>query len=235
LSAIHRVRLDPTARAPYAHNWNFGIQDLLFNNFVVEARYVGSKGTHLPRNVEANPAVLGPGATAQNADQRRVHAGCPAGGGPCQLSTVGLLSNITNSTYEAGQLSVTRRFSAGLGLNVSYWYSKSLDYLSSMNMAGASSQPLAGANDLSQNPFNLRAEHAPSLFDARHRFVASGLWQPRVSQSAPAAMRYIVNGWQVNVIASHNSPTPFTVYDSTNVSLQPTVLRSRDIRRAGRI
>jgi hypothetical protein len=27
-------------------------------------------------------------------------------------------------------------------------------------------------------------------------------------------------GWQINVIASHNSSPPFTVYDSTNVSLQ---------------
>jgi hypothetical protein len=33
-------------------------------------------------------------------------------------------------------------------------------------------------------------------------------------------VRAIVGGWQLNVIASHNSPTPFTVYDSTNVSLQ---------------
>lgn len=213
--------MDPTARAPYVQNWNFGIQRSLFGNYLVEARYVGSKGTHLPRNVEANPAIYGPGATAQNADQRRIYAGCPvAGAGACQLSTVGELSNITNSTYEAGQLILSRRFTSGVGFNVSYWYSKSLDYLSSMNMAGASSQPLAGANDLAQNPFDLRAEHGPSLFDARHRFVASGSWLIPVPHGGPAAFRKLVSGWQLNVIASHNSPTPFTVYDSTNVSLQ---------------
>ena len=212
--------IDPSARAPYVQNWNFGIQHSLFGSIVIEARYVGSKGTHLPRNVEANPAVYGPGASAQNADQRRIYAGCPAGGGPCHLSTVGLLSDITNSTYEAGQLTASRRFASGLAFNLSYWYSKSLDYLSSMNMAGASSQPLAGANDLAQNPFNLRAEHGPSLFDARHRFVASGSWQWRIPRSAPMLVRKAVAGWQVNLIASHNSPTPFTVYDSTNVSLQ---------------
>jgi hypothetical protein len=136
------------------------------------------------------------------------------------LSTVALLSDITNSTYEAGQANLSRRYAAGLGFNVSYWYSKSLDYLSSMNMAGASSQPLAGANDLAQNPFDLDAEHGPSLFDARHRVVASGSWTPRVSPAAPPALRRILGGWQLNVIASHNSATPFTVYDSTNVSLQ---------------
>lgn len=213
--------IDPTARAPYSHNWNFGIQRSLGSNFLLEARYVGTKGTHLPRNIEANPAVYRPNATAQNADQRRVYAGCPASGvGPCALSTVGLLSNITSSTYHAAQVSLQRRFQTGLGFNVSYWYSKSLDYLSSMNLAGASSQPLAGANDLAQNPFDLRAEHGASLFDARHRFVASGSWQPRVTNAAPAAVRMIFNDWQINLIASVNSATPFTVYDSTNVSLQ---------------
>jgi hypothetical protein len=212
--------VDPAARAPYVQNWNFGIQRSLFNNYLIEARYVGAKGTHLPRNIEANPAIFGPGASASNADQRRIYAGCPANGGACQLSTVGVLADITNSTYEAGQLTISRRFSSGLGLNISYWYSKSLDYLSSMNLAGASSQPLAGANDLAQNPFDLRAEHGPSLFDARHRIVASGSWQIHIAQAAPGALRKMISGWQINLIASHNSPTPFTVYDSTNVSLQ---------------
>ncbi len=212
--------LDPTARAPYVDNWNFGIQRSLFDRYLVEVQYVGSKGTHLPRNVEANPAVYGPGASAQNADQRRVYAGCPSTPGPCTLSTVAELEDITNSTYESGQASLSRRYAVGLGFNVSYWYSKSLDYISSMNLAGASSQPLAGANDLAQNPFDLAAEHGPSLFDSRQRFVASGTWEPHVPASAPFAARRMFSNWQVNIIATHNSPTPFTVYDSTNVSLQ---------------
>jgi hypothetical protein len=212
--------IDPTARAPYAQNWNFSIQRSMFDRYLLEVKYVGSKGTHLPRNIEANPAVYGPGATAQNADQRRIYAGCPVGGGPCALSTVGLLSDITNSTYESGQATLSRRFAGGLGFSASYWYSKSLDYLSSMNLAGSSSQPLAGANDLAQNPFDLAAEHGPSLFDARHRIVASASWRPRVSRSAPELVKHVLGGWELNLIASHNSPTPFTVYDSTNVSLQ---------------
>jgi hypothetical protein len=212
--------IDPHARAPYAMNWNFSIQRSLFEHYLLEVRYVGAKGTHLPRNIEANPAVFGPGATAQNADQRRLYAGCPAGGGPCMLSTVALLSDITNSTYEASQASLSRRYAFGLGFNISYWYSKSLDYLSSMNMAGASSQPLAGANDLAQNPFDLDAEHGPSLFDARNRVVASGSWEARIPAGGPVAVHRVLSGWQVNLIATHNSPTPFTVYDSTNVSLQ---------------
>jgi hypothetical protein len=211
--------MDPTARPPYAQNWNFGVQRSLFEHYLLEMRYVGAKGTHLPRNIEANPAVYRPGATAQNADQRRIYAGCPAAGGPCTFSTIAELVDVTNSTYEAGQISFSRRFSAGLGFNVSYWLSKSLDYHSSMNLAGASSQPLAGENDLAQNPFDLDAEHGPSLFDARQRLVASGSYMIRFSGGAPIVQK-LFRGWEFNVIASHNSPTPFTVYDSTNVALQ---------------
>ena len=94
--------MDVTAKPPYAQNWNLSVQRSLWNQYLVEARYVGAKGTHLPRNVEANPAIYGPGATAQNADQRRLYANCPTGGGTCDFSTIAVLSDITNSTYHAG-------------------------------------------------------------------------------------------------------------------------------------
>lgn len=160
-----------------------------------------------------------PGATAQNADRRRIYGNCPTDGGTCDFSTIAELANITNSTYHAGQVSVARRYAAGLAFNVSYWFSKSLDYLSSLNLSGSAGKALSGENDLAQNPFNLAAEHGPSLFDARHRFVASGSWAPRVTAAA-RPVRVILDGWQLNLIATHNSPTPFTVSDSTNVSLQ---------------
>ena len=212
--------IDATARPPYAQNWNFGIQRSLFDSYLVEVRYVGSKSTRLPRNLEANPAVFGPGANAQNADRRRLYANCPANGAACDFSTIAMLSNITNSTYHAAQASVSRRFAAGFAMNVSYWYSKTLDYLSAMNLSGSAAKPLSGENDLAQNPFNLAAEHGPSLFDARHRFVASGTYELRLAASRPAALRAAANGWQLNGIMSHNSPSPFTVSDTANVSLQ---------------
>jgi len=50
--------------------------------------------------------------------------------------------------------------------------------------------------------------------------VGSGSWQPHLPAGAQGPVRHIFGGWQFNLIATHNSPTPFTVYDSTNVSLQ---------------
>ena len=213
--------IDRDAKPPYAQNWNLSVQRALFDRYLVEVRYVGAKGSRLPRNIEANPAVYGPGATAQNADRRRVYANCPADGvSPCDFSTIAMLSNITRSSYNAGQVSLSRRYGAGVGFNVSYWYSKSLDELSAMNLSGSAAKPLAGENDLAQNPFDVHAEYGPSLFDARHRFVASASWEPRLSARAPRAVAAVLGGWQLNAIATHNSGTPFTVSDTANVALQ---------------
>ena len=212
--------LDPEARPPVAENWNLSIQRSLFDKYLVELRYVGASARDLPRNVEANPAVFAPGATAQNADRRRIYADCPADGSACALSTIAMLRSVARSSYHAGQASVSRRFSDAVAFNASYWFSKSLDHLSAMNLSGAAAKPLAGENDLAQNPFDLDAEWGPSLFDARHRFVASASWAvPRLTR-APAAVRSALGGWQVNVIAARNSGTPFTVSDSANVALQ---------------
>jgi hypothetical protein len=214
------VALDRNARPPYAQHWNLSLQREFLKNYLVEARYVGSKGTHLPRNVEANPAIFGPGATASNAERRRIYGNCPSDSGPCDLGHVALLSYVTNSTYHAGQVSVSRRHHSGAGFNVSYWFSKTLDYLSAMNLSGAAARPLAGENDMAQNPFDLRAEHGPSLFDARHRLVVSGSWELPIANQSTGWRKALLAGWQLNVIANVTSGTPFTVFDSSNVSLQ---------------
>lgn len=79
---------------------------------------------------------------------------------------------------------------------------------------------MAGENDLAQNPFELAAEHGPSLFDAKHRFVFSGSWALPSWKDAPRAAALLTNGWQLNTITSLSTGTPFTVYDSANVPLQ---------------
>lgn len=216
------VVLDNAARPPYAQDWNFSVERSIQKNYLLEVRYVGTKGTRLPRNVDANPAIYGPGATAGNADRRRLYADCPSSSAPCGLATVAKLLYGTNSTYEAAQISLSHRYSSNILFNVSYWFSKSLDYLSSMTLAGASSQTLAGENDLAQNPLDLRAEHGPSLFDAKQRFVASGSWALPFGKNERGFVGAVVHGWQLNIIASANSGTPFTVYDSADVSLQPS-------------
>jgi hypothetical protein len=204
---------------PYSQNWNFTIQHVIANDYLLDVRYVGNKGTHLPRFIEANPSIYGPGATAENTEQRREYADCNAAG-VCDYGSVGLIADDSSSTYHALQVAFSRQFSRNLSFLASYWFSKSLDYISSLNVAGSAPTLVAGENDLAQNPFDLSAEHGPSLFDAKNRFVFSGSYRLPRWRNAARPADLLLNGWQFNTIASISSGTPFTVYDSANVSLQ---------------
>jgi outer membrane receptor protein involved in Fe transport len=209
-------------KPPYAQNWNFTIQRSLGNSYLFDIRYVGTTGTHLPRFIEANPSVYHAGMTPDEIDQNRIHAGCPVppATGPCNYASVGLLTNSTSSTYHAAQVSVTKRFSSGLGFLASYTLSNTLDYVSSLNLAGSAPRLVSGENDVAQNPFDLGAEHGPSLFDSRHRFSVSAIYELPKLASAHPATRAFFGGWQISGIAIISSATPFTVYDSNNVAMQ---------------
>jgi hypothetical protein len=204
---------------PYSQNWNLSVERVIARDYLFDLRYTGTKGTHLPRFIEANPSIYGPGVTAQNNNQIREYTQCN-GAGVCDYGSVGLLSDQTSSTYHALQIALSRQYSNGLGFMASYWYSKSLDYISTLNVAGSAPTLVAGENDLAQNPFDLRAEHGPSLFDATHRFVFSGSYALPSWRAAPRTAAVLLNGWQLNTIANLSTGTPFTVYDSANVALQ---------------
>ena len=206
-------------RPPYSQNWNLSIERTIAKNYLLDVRYVGNKGTHLPRFIEANPSIYGPGVNANNNNQIREYTTCNSAG-LCNYGSVGLLAGDSSSTYHALEVAFSRQFAHGLSFLASYWYSKSLDDISSLNVAGSAPTLVAGENDLAQNPSDLAAEHGPSLFDATQRFVFSGTWALPGLHGASRAAAFLVNGWQLNVIGSLSTGTPFTVYDSADVSLQ---------------
>jgi hypothetical protein len=206
-------------RPPYSQNWNLSIERTIARDYLLDVRYVGNKGTHLPRFIEGNPSIFGPGVNANNNNQIRQYTTCNAAGA-CNYGSVGLVADDSSSTYHALEVAFSRQYTHGLSFLASYWYSKSLDYISSLNVAGSAPTLVAGENDLAQNPFDLRAEHGASLFDAKQRFVFSGTWALPRWQGASRAADLLLNGWQLNAISSLSTGTPFTVYDSANVSLQ---------------
>ncbi len=215
---------------PYAQDWDLNIQRSFGSDLLFEIGYVGTKGTKLPRFIEGNPAIYQPGfdaggdplSTSSNADQRRLYSGCtladPASS--CKLSSTGLIAGIANSSYNALEASLKKRFSHGVSFLASYTFSKTIDDASSFNMTGSASKPVAGENDLAQNPFNLAAERGRSLFDSRHRLVLSYQWSLPFWRQPHGWYQQALGNWQVNGIATVMSGTPFTVFDSNDVSVQ---------------
>jgi hypothetical protein len=214
---------------PYAQDWNLNIQRSFGADWLLQVGYVGATGVRLPRFIEGNPAIYIPGfdengnpkSTTSNVNQRRLYSGCtPEQPDTCVYSSVGEIASIANSSYNALEASLRKRFSHGLSFLASYTWAHSIDDVSSFNITGSASQPVAGENDLAQNPFDLAAERGRSMFDARHRFVLSYQWSLPFLQHSSNWYGKVLGNWQLNGILTAMSGTPFTVFDSRDVSLQ---------------
>jgi len=229
---LTNLTLSPNLSLPYSQDWDLNLQRSFGSDFLFEVGYVGTKGTKLPRFIEANPTVYIPGfdnedppqplSTSSNADQRRLYSGCtlndPASS--CIYSSTGLIAGIANSEYSALETSLKKRFGRGISFLASYTWSKDIDDASSFNMTGSASKPVAGENDLAQDPRNLAAERGLSMFDVRNRFVFSYEWNLPLWRQPRNWYQQVVGNWQVNGILTLMSGSPFTVFDSNDVSQQ---------------
>ena len=226
---LTNLTLAPNMTLPYSQDWDLTFQRSIGRDFLLEMGYVGTKGTHLPRFIEGNPAVFVPGyvnglpiSNSGNANQRRLYSGCTLNDPPssCIFSSMGEIASIADSSYNALEVSLQKRFSHGLAFLASYTWSKSIDDASSFNMTGSAAKPVAGENDLAQNPFDLAAERGLSMFDARNRFVFSYTWDLPFWGNGQEWYKRAFGGWQLNGIVTLMSGTPFTVFDSNDVSAQ---------------
>ncbi len=225
------LTLDPHLRVPYAQDWNLMIEHSFGQSWLAEIGYVGTKGTKLPRFIESNPPTLCSSLPVsqqgscisgeqQNVNLYRPYSGCTPGTDACNYASIGLISGIANSNYNSFQASLRKRLSLGMAFLASYTYSKSLDDVSSFNLTGSAPTLVAGENDLAQNPQDLEAEYGRSLFDSRQRLVFSYQWQLPFWKESHTWYQSALGNWQLNGIVSAATGTPFTVYDSSDPSLQ---------------
>ena len=113
------------------------------------------------------------------------------------IGTMNMNESSSRSNYNALWISANKRYSHGLTFTTSYTFSKSLD----LNSVGSS-------NPQVQNAYNLRAEHALSDFDARHRFVASLVYV--LPFHASNGWSRLVEGWSLAPIINLQSGNPFS-------------------------
>ena len=223
---------------PYAQDWNLNIQHSLGADWLLQIGYVGTTGVRLPRFIEGNPPIFVPGvdttssgcsvanpclnSTENNVNNRRLYSGCTLADPPtsCIYSSVGEIASVANSSYNALEASLRKRFNYGLSFLASYTWSHSIDDVSSFNITGSAAQDIAGENDLAQDPFDLAAERGRSMFDSRQRFVLSYQWSLPFLQHSSNWYGKVLGNWQLNGIFTAMSGTPFTVYDSNDPSLQ---------------
>jgi len=191
---ISGIFIDPELRTPYIQQYNANVQWEFANNFLLEAGYVGSKGTKLLQVITLNQPVYNRAANVFTAPFGTVLS--------TQKNVAGGIQQVqstSNSDYNSLQLSVTKRFSRGLQFLSAYTYGKSNDYYS----GGTINELFAVPGD----QFNWKTNYGPSDFDRRHRFVASFHYAP--------AFLY---GVQVGGTGTFESGLPVTATISGGVS-----------------
>src|ERR1700685_2059408 len=202
---------------PYAQDWNLNIQHSFGTDWLLQVGYVGTAGVRLPRFIEGNPAVYYPGvdttstgcsvaspcpiSTENNVNQRRLYSGCTlANPNNCIYGSVGEIASVANSSYNALETSLRKRFNHGMSFLASYTWSHSIDDVSSFNITGSAAHPVAGENDLARDPFDLAAERGRSMFDSHNRFVFSYQWVLPFLQHSSSWYGHVLGNWQLNGI-----------------------------------
>ncbi len=113
-----------------------------------------------------------------------------------------------NSTYNAMNLELKRRFANNFQFLASYTWSHAIDDSSDL-------QTLL----LPQNVFNLSAERADSLFDQRHRFVFSGvLASPATWRTDASGLRRLLADFVIAPIFEISSGRPFNIITNTDTN-----------------
>ncbi|MCL4401784.1 MAG: TonB-dependent receptor, partial [Acidobacteria bacterium] len=177
--------IDRGARVGYAQEWNVNIQRSLPGNIILEAAYIGNKGTKLMDNGwqlnQLTPDQLALGSQLQAQVPNPFYGVIQTG--PLSLPTVSrgqLLRpypqflNVmdyrpaaASSIYHAAQFRLQKQLSHGASVLISYTTGKLIDDSGGTTIGGGGPAPAH------QNAYDRRADRSVSSQDISQRFVAS--------------------------------------------------------------
>ncbi|HVP49561.1 MAG TPA: carboxypeptidase regulatory-like domain-containing protein [Bryobacteraceae bacterium] len=193
------VALQPHQPRPYTQNWNLTIEHQFREDWTLRLSYVGTKGTHLWADYDLNAPIYDFSKSLSD-NQQSIDARRPRQ----QYESIDLLFAGLNQSYNSLQVSLNKRFHRGISNQLSYTWSKNLDYMSSNYEATSNAIP---------DPFNYFRFRGPSDFDHRHRFVDSFVWQiPDAGKAMKSRVASAILGnWQAGGIITLQSGSPFSI------------------------
>jgi hypothetical protein len=180
------------AGSPSVQNWNLTIERQLGANTALEAAYSGAKGTHLGRHYDINQPYRRPGLLQPDGTYPRP---IPA------LSTISTFMFQSDSSYNAGMLTLRKRSGGAFFYRINYTFGKSVDDASQLQGNSAGGYPQA------QDARNLSLERGRSDFDNRHSVTGDFSW------SLPFARIHrnlAFQGWRLSGTSRIYTGKPFT-------------------------
>jgi hypothetical protein len=217
-------------RPPMIQNWSVEMQRELATDLILDLAYVGQHSTHLRSNYDGenllNPKNFSLGTLLTQAVNSQTTVPSPYPGFDTTqqvaqallpfpqfrfLNSDGQLENLGQSTYNALEAQLTRRFHNGLNLMASYTWSKTLTnadaalpFFATLHQGGAPS-----------NFFNPQTDKSVSNQDLTHNFVVSYLYELPIGKgkrfiNRGGALDKVIGGWQIGGVQRYESGQPLS-------------------------
>jgi outer membrane receptor protein involved in Fe transport len=185
---------DRKRRNAYVQNFNVQLSHEITKSDVIEAGWVGSKGTHVDTSLNNfNQPEPGPG----DIQSRRPYQG---------YARIRMIAPDTNTIYHSLQTRYEHRFSKGLSLTAAYTWSHLID---------DAGQTINAGGCTCQNPRNRgKAERASSVLDQRQRVVIGYVWEVMAGKQFSRGWNAIAGGWSVGGVVTLASGFPVNVGQS---------------------
>jgi hypothetical protein len=226
--------VQPDLKTPTLLSWSFRIQQELSANTALTVGYVGSHGYHEIIGIDANepfpvvcPASPCPATYPATFPAGIAGTAVPAGtyyvptstkANPALANTWTYFSE-GDSSYNALQVDINRRFAGGLSIRGVYTRAKTIDDGDSLNATASGGEPA-----LASNPFDLGADRGLANFDVRNVGVINATYAlpfgpgKHFRTAAHGAVKTLAGGWTVNSIVTLQGGFPFTPQLSYNPS-----------------
>jgi hypothetical protein len=189
-----------TFKYPYFAEWSAAAQQQFGRNWMARVQYAGTKATNLSYAVAPNGyQTVCPGCFAP-------YIYDPTFNGPDgRFGYVTQMEVGANSSYNALQSTLEKRFSGGLSVHANYTWSHCIDEFSNEG------EPFTYEAQFNTYPGHLLLMRGNCDYDVRHSFNGSWVYQ----LPAPAKNRFLkrlVNGWEVSGNMFFHTGFPLSVY-----------------------
>jgi Carboxypeptidase regulatory-like domain len=204
---------------PSTQQWNFGVQQNLGRGWVLEAGYVGTKGTHLRDTRDLNqaydartnpvPLTAPEGSTYVVTQNTQTNVNARARFPGLGVPGFQVFANDANSFYNSLQITASHRFSHGLHFQAAYTFSKAIDETSTGNTS---------LNSAVNDQTTLKDSRGLADFDRTHRLIFNYSYELPFFARAKGIVHTVLGGWFISGITTLQSGAPFTVLDGAAAS-----------------
>jgi hypothetical protein len=199
----------PGFRPAMVQQFSLSLQTELHAGWLLEAGYVGSRGTHLVRQRSLNQAL-----SASLSDPIRGVTTNAVANIPMRVPILGIppdslleMESEGSSWYNGFEVHLTKAMSHGLQFLASYTFSKTLD------TDGADINSTSSGNALTLGDQNSPSHRwGRASFDHTHRFVFSETWT--LPNPSEGLRRVILGGWDLAAVVTIQSGSALTIADT---------------------